>query len=60
MSRSIAEVAAGADRIAGNIADVAAAGGASVEGVGQAERAGADVARTAEELRALVGTFRIS
>jgi methyl-accepting chemotaxis protein len=58
MSRSIAEVASGSDRIAGRIADVAEASSASAEGVGQANRAGAEVARTAEDLRALVGAFK--
>jgi methyl-accepting chemotaxis protein len=59
MSRSIAEVASGADRIAGSIAEVARAGSASVEGVNQTHRAGDEIARTAEELRGLVASFRI-
>jgi methyl-accepting chemotaxis protein len=59
MTRGISEVSTAADRIAGNISDVAEAGSASAEGIDQANRAGADVARTAEELRALVGAFRI-
>jgi methyl-accepting chemotaxis protein len=60
MSRSIAEVAAGASRIAGSIAEVAEAGSHSMEGVNQTNQASQEVARTAEELRALVGSFRIS
>ncbi|GIE26328.1 hypothetical protein Ahu01nite_094300 [Winogradskya humida] len=59
MSRSIAEVAAGAERIAGSIADVSRASNASVEGVHQSNQASADVARTAEQLRVLVGAFRV-
>jgi methyl-accepting chemotaxis protein len=60
MSRSIAEVAAGASRIAGSIAEVAQAGSHSMEGVNQTNQASQEVARTAEELRALVGSFKIS
>jgi methyl-accepting chemotaxis protein len=60
MSRSIAEVASGAERIAGSIAEVAQASSASVEGVNQTNRASSDVARTAEELRGLVAAFRLA
>jgi len=59
MNRGIGEVATAADRIAGNISAVAEAGSSSADGIGQADRAGADVARTAEQLRGLVGRFRI-
>ena len=59
MSRSIAEVAAGSSRIAGNIADVASASATSVQGVEQARHASAEVARTADELRAMVTAFRL-
>jgi methyl-accepting chemotaxis protein len=59
MSRSISEVASGSSRIAGNIADVTAAGSASVAGVNQTRHASVEVARTAEELRTLVGAFRL-
>ena len=59
MSRSIGEVASGSSRIAANIADVAAASATSVEGVTQTRQASAEVARTAEELRGLVGAFKI-
>ncbi|MFI5937923.1 methyl-accepting chemotaxis protein [Actinoplanes sp. NPDC051494] len=59
MSRSIAEVAAGAGRIAGSIADVSAAGATSLEGVNQTNQASTEVARTAEQLRALVSSFRV-
>jgi methyl-accepting chemotaxis protein len=59
MSRSIGEVASGSSRIAGNIADVSAAGAASVAGANQTRHASVEVARTAEELRTLVGAFRL-
>ncbi len=59
MSRSIAEVAAGASRIAGSISEVSQAGAQSMEGVNQTNQASQEVARTAEELRALVSSFRI-
>jgi methyl-accepting chemotaxis protein len=60
MSRSIAEVATGATRVAGSIADVAQASSSSVEGVNQTSLASSDVARTAEQLRALVSSFRLN
>jgi methyl-accepting chemotaxis protein len=59
MSRSIAEVASGADRIAASIADVARASSASSDGVNQTNRTSTEVARTAEQLRALVTSFRV-
>ncbi|HET9517404.1 MAG TPA: methyl-accepting chemotaxis protein [Actinoplanes sp.] len=59
MSRSISEVAAGSNRIAGNIADVTAAGAQSLDGVNQTREASAEVARSAAELRTLVGAFRL-
>ena len=58
MSRSIAEVAAGSQRIAANISDVSSASAATVGGVTQTREASTDVSRTAEELRTLVGAFR--
>jgi methyl-accepting chemotaxis protein len=60
MSRSISEVASSSNRIAVNISDVAEASAGSVDGINQARQASTDVARTAEEMRALVATFRIS
>ncbi len=59
MSRSIGEVAAGSSRIASNISEVSAAGATSLEGVTQTRQASDEVARTAEELRTLVGAFRL-
>jgi methyl-accepting chemotaxis protein len=59
MSRSIGEVALGSVRIAANIADVAGASAGAVQGVNQTRQASAEVARTAEELRGLVGAFKI-
>jgi methyl-accepting chemotaxis protein len=59
MNRGIGEVVTAADRIAANISAVAGAGSSSADGIDQAERAGADVARTAEQLRSLVGRFRL-
>ena len=60
MSRSIAEVAAGSSRIAANIADVSTAGQTAAQGVNQTREASAEVARTAEELRVLVGGFKLT
>ncbi|MDI6100219.1 methyl-accepting chemotaxis protein [Actinoplanes sp. NEAU-A12] len=60
MSRSISEVAAGSGRIAVSISEVARASSVSVEGTSQTNVASSEVARTAEELRALVGSFRLS
>jgi methyl-accepting chemotaxis protein len=57
MSRSIGEVAGGSHRIAGNIADVSTASAASAEGVEHTKQASDEIARTAEELRKLVGAF---
>ncbi|WP_041841523.1 methyl-accepting chemotaxis protein [Actinoplanes friuliensis] len=59
MSRSISEVASGSSRIAANIADVSTASGSAVHGVTQTRQASEEVARTAEELRALVGAFKL-
>jgi methyl-accepting chemotaxis protein len=58
MSRNIAEVAGGSARIATNISDVSAAGSTSARGVEQTREASAEVANTAEELRALVTLFK--
>jgi methyl-accepting chemotaxis protein len=59
MSRSIAEVAGGSSRIAADIAEVARAGTMAVQGVERARTASGDVARTATELRRLVGGFTL-
>nr|WP_221378488.1 methyl-accepting chemotaxis protein [Actinoplanes polyasparticus] len=59
MSRSIAEVANGSVRIATNITDVSAASAEAVRGVEQTRTASDGVARTADELRSLVGAFRL-
>ncbi|MEV0895967.1 methyl-accepting chemotaxis protein [Actinoplanes sp. NPDC049802] len=59
MSRSIGEVAGGSGRIAISIAEVARASAISVDGISQTNQASAEVARTAEELRVLVGAFTI-
>jgi methyl-accepting chemotaxis protein len=59
MSRSIGEVASGSSRIAANISDVSTASASAVHGVTQTRQASEEVARTAEELRALVGAFRL-
>jgi methyl-accepting chemotaxis protein len=58
MSRSIGEVASGSTRIAANIADVSNGAATSAEGVEQTRQASNEVARTAEELRNLVGAFK--
>jgi methyl-accepting chemotaxis protein len=60
MSRGIADAAAGSDRIAQDIGEVASASDQSLQGVRQAERSSGEVARTADELRELVGRFRLS
>jgi methyl-accepting chemotaxis protein len=59
MSRSISEVASGGNRIVNNIADVSNASATAVQGVNRTRQAGAEVARTAEGLRGLVGAFKI-
>jgi len=59
MSRSISEVAAGSSRIAANIADVSHASAASVHGVNETRQASSEVAKAAEELRTLVGAFKL-
>ena len=59
MSRSIGEVASGSSRIAANISDVSTASATAVQGVTQTRQASDEVARTAEELRTLVGAFKL-
>ena len=52
-------MANGSSRIATNISDVAAASASAVQGVEQTREASTEVARTADELRGLVGAFRL-
>jgi methyl-accepting chemotaxis protein len=59
MSRSISEVASGSSRIAANISDVSSASASAVHGVTQTRQASDEVARTAEQLRTLVGAFKL-
>jgi methyl-accepting chemotaxis protein len=59
MSRGIGEVASGSRRIAVTIAEVSSASTDSMRRVNQTLEASAEVARTAENLHALVGRFRI-
>jgi methyl-accepting chemotaxis protein len=59
MSRSIGEVGTATGSINRRITDVAAAGAASLEAANQARDTSTEVARGAEELRALVKQFRI-
>ncbi|MBG0816470.1 methyl-accepting chemotaxis protein [Planomonospora sp. ID82291] len=59
MSRGITDAATGSDRIAHDISEVASAGDRSLQGALQAEQASGEVARTADELRELVGRFRL-
>jgi methyl-accepting chemotaxis protein len=59
MSRSISEVASGSSRIAANIADVSNASASAVQGVNQTREASGEVARAAEDLRTLVGAFKL-
>ena len=59
MSRSISEVASGSGRIAADIAHVSQASGAAVQGVNQTRQASHEVATAAEQLRTLVGAFKL-
>jgi methyl-accepting chemotaxis protein len=58
MSRNVTEAAKGSNEIAENIAGVAQAAQSTSEGAGNSLRASADLAKMADELRALVGRFR--
>jgi methyl-accepting chemotaxis protein len=60
ISRSIAEVAAGATRIANTITEVTDTSSASAAAAGHAEQASAQMVRTAADLTGLVGRFRVS
>ncbi len=57
MSRSVAEAATGAERIAGNIAGVADATNATTRGVAAAEGAATELAQMSQDLRQLVSHF---
>jgi methyl-accepting chemotaxis protein len=58
MSRSVAEAATGAHKIAGNIAGVADATAATTQGVGSAQAAAAELAQMSQDLRQLVSHFK--
>ncbi|MEU0557772.1 methyl-accepting chemotaxis protein [Dactylosporangium sp. NPDC006015] len=59
MSRSVAEAATGADRIAGSISGVATAAATTTRGVAEAQSAAAGLAQMSQDLRQLVGQFRL-
>jgi methyl-accepting chemotaxis protein len=59
VNATISEGASGSNRIATHIADVSNASATAVQGVNQTRQASAEVARTAEELRGLVGAVKI-
>jgi methyl-accepting chemotaxis protein len=58
MTRSVAEAAVGAERIAGNIAGVADATSSTTQGVDSAQNAASELARMSQDLRQLVSHFR--
>ncbi|WP_426506673.1 methyl-accepting chemotaxis protein [Dactylosporangium sp. McL0621] len=58
MSRSVAEAATGAEKIAANIAGVADATAATTHGVGAAKGAAAELAQMSQDLRQLVSHFK--
>jgi methyl-accepting chemotaxis protein len=59
MSRNVAEAAKGAGEISGNIAGVAEAAQSTSNSVGEAQKATQHLAEMSNELRRLVGQFRI-
>jgi methyl-accepting chemotaxis protein len=59
MSRNVAEAATGAAQIAENVVGVASAAETTTTGVGESQRAAADLARMSSELQTLVGQFRV-
>jgi methyl-accepting chemotaxis protein len=59
MGRSVAEVADSSSEIATNIAGVASAAGVTASAVAVSRRSTDDLARTSEELRALVAGFQL-
>ena len=58
MARNVAEAATGAAQIAENVVGVATAAETTTTGVGESQRAAADLARMSEELQGLVGRFQ--
>jgi methyl-accepting chemotaxis protein len=59
MSRSVSEAATGSTEIASNIVGVAQAADATSAGIGESQRAAADLAQMSAELTSLVGRFRV-
>jgi methyl-accepting chemotaxis protein len=59
MSRSVAEAAIGAEKIAGSISGVAGAAATTTKGVGEAQGAAAGLSQMSQDLRQLVGQFRL-
>jgi methyl-accepting chemotaxis protein len=59
MSRSVAEAAMGAEKIAGNIAGVADATAATTQGVGAAQGSATELAQMSQDLRQLVSHFKV-
>jgi methyl-accepting chemotaxis protein len=58
MARNVTEAATGSQEIAANVVGVASAAEITTTGVGESQRAAADLARMSSELQALVGQFR--
>ena len=59
MSRSVAEAAVGAEKIAGNIAGVADAATVTTDGVAATQHAVTELGSMSQDLRRLVGQFRL-
>jgi methyl-accepting chemotaxis protein len=59
MNRSVTEAATGSAEIASNISGVASAAQATTEGVGDAQRAVAELTRMSSELQTLVSRFQV-
>jgi methyl-accepting chemotaxis protein len=58
MARNVSDAATGASQIAENVVGVATAAETTTTGVGESQRAAADLARMSSELQQLVGNFR--
>jgi methyl-accepting chemotaxis protein len=59
MTKGVADAAASSGEIAATIDTVAASAGQTTHGVGQAQEAIAELAQMAEEMRTMVGRFRV-
>ncbi|SDZ10231.1 methyl-accepting chemotaxis protein [Micromonospora pattaloongensis] len=59
ITRSVSDAATGSTEIASNIASVAAAAGATTQGVTEAQHAAEELARMSDDLQQVVGRFRV-